>query len=605
MTPMMMEQPDLMDYIRRIPRAADFQPTGLTRSVYLDLMEAAIASYPLQELAELWGREEEGAAALPDIQTASRVACVLGGLLASGRQQQHLPVWLMLMEACCRKVSGMSGDIMADFAVKELLLAYRAMKPLLADSQLQHYRSLLATIDPYANYACTLAAHKDKAHLHNINVYNMVGEYLREAEGLTDSSAYFAAHWPLQLERFDHNGMYRDPGCPLLYDLTTRCQIQTLLAAGYRGSFYHELDENLQRGGLFTLFLQSAADQFPFGGRSNQFTFNEVLVAANGEYEAARYHRLGEEQVAAACKRNAHLAVRAIQRWVMEAKPPRHIKNGYPTSSGYGAEPYGYYDKYMITLGSFAYLAYLVADDAIAEGPCPAETGGYVIATSPDFHMIVAHAAGQSLQIDTSANPQDDATGLGRYHRRGTPAELALSIPFTATPGYLLALGLLAQNLSLCAGWDRGDGSLLYLADIHESLSHQIELREVRIERIAFQLIYSGPGLTGLHELRETYVLDETGLTLTAQIVSSLGGNVHYQIPLFAYDGEVASELVVHGNTIKVAYREQEYTITTSASFTVSDLLYGNRNGAYRLAHIQSATDTVTVHLRLAESIVV
>ncbi|GBF72529.1 hypothetical protein PA598K_00785 [Paenibacillus sp. 598K] len=644
----------LYAYIDEMEVPADFVTTGETRETYLQLMEASLSGYGLELADASWGRDGEGRP--QDMQAYSRIVCVLGGLIGAGRRAELQPLWEQMMEAACRQLPRMTGDQMADFATKELLLAYKAMKLHVDAGQLRAWADLLATVDPEVNYVHTRTAVPDTDRLHNINLYNMAGEYLRQTEGMTDADSYLDAHWPLQLGRFDDNGMYRDPGCPLLYDLAARCHIQLMLAYSYEGPYAEELDRHLEAGGMMTLFLQSAAGHIPYGGRSSQFQFNEALAAACAEYEASRHQRAGRVKLAGAFKRSARLSAQAVRRWVLEMTPPRHVKNGYAIGSGYGAEPYAYYDKYMVTLGSFAYMAYLFADDAIAEQPCPAEAGGYVLATSPAFHQIVASAGGQSIQLDTAADGRYDATGLGRYHRRGMPAELGLSSPLSGAPGYLLPHGVAARAAAIGPGWERPDGTVAYLAEQAAGLEHRLTVHAEEADRVVFSLVYSGGELPDGHTLRETYALSPEGLDIEAvleleervadgdragELRAGEGMLLHdamaaeqgtagapgpgdlrgaqpgtdagtartdlspirYRVPLFCDNGAEESGLAIkcNGDDVQatVILGDDRYSLSTTGRLDIEEERCGNRNGEYRLAVIRSDERAIRVRLTL------
>src|SRR5690606_24219929 len=161
-------------------------------------------------------------------------ACVLAGLIAAGcLETSRLEEVCAMVGACCDELAGPGAVTHADFAVKETLLAIELLEPMAPVEQVAHWDALLARIDPETTYAEVLRPGRDPATLHNINVYMMVGEFLRERRGLTSTEDLFERHWPEQLRRFDSDGRYRDPGCPMLYDLATRVQVQHLLHSGY------------------------------------------------------------------------------------------------------------------------------------------------------------------------------------------------------------------------------------------------------------------------------------------------------------------------------------------------------------------------------------
>ena len=234
----------LANPLARLLRQEDppfFTPTGLNRECYLDLMELSLAGYTVEKIRSMMPNPGEP---VEDIQAFSRIALLLGILLANGRKQAHRDLFVEMMDLCTFTVSRKKGDTRNDFSVKEIMLALRGVKKLFSNSQMQTWLDEMARVDPRQNYTEFLK-HPDDPPLHNINIYNMAGEYLRELEGLTSTDAYFDLHWPMQLKRFDENGMYMDPNCPMLYDLTTRCQIELILGQGYGGPYAQTLDEKL------------------------------------------------------------------------------------------------------------------------------------------------------------------------------------------------------------------------------------------------------------------------------------------------------------------------------------------------------------------------
>lgn len=620
----------------------DFEPTGMDRGAYLDLMEIALEGWASgHELPENEGRESGAGGAAEkkksdwepsiaagfersDLQVRSRVLSCLGGLIANGRRTELGYLWARMMDEACEEAVRQQGDLTADFAVKELMTAFLAMKPFSGEAARNRWRELLGRIDPSVQYACTLDQEPNEEKLHNINVYNMVGEQLRAAEGLTRPEAYFARHWPVQLRRFDANGMYADPGAPMLYDLTVRAQIGLMLNAGYEGPFRAELDDRLRAGGLTSLFMQSASGQIPYGGRSAQFNFGEALHAAVCEYEASRYARLGELRAAGAFKRSARLAIRSIGRWLRpeDGSLPRHLKNAYPPLAEYGAEPYGYYGKYMITLGSFAYLAWLAADDTIAEEACPAEIGGYALRTSELFGQVFANAAGRSIQLDLRGSRGYDPVGLGRYHRRGMPEELSLSVPCVRDPAYRLPEGAASADVCIGPGWTSAGGSRRSLAEISDGLDIEVEALREAPEGIELRIVYGGPALTGVGRIEERYALSERGLEICCRLLpeaeagadsaeprpdkseAAVGAAaLDYRVPLLADNGAGRSEIDIEAGRACVrvgAYRYRVETDGIASSDAAEE--YGNRSGVYRVVRFAARGQEIRLKLDVENS---
>lgn len=237
---------DMLGWVRNQPIPSTFTNTGLSKSIYLDIMEQTLNAYSKEELERRLPSSADER--IDDLQAYARITSIMGILIAQGRLADYAPLWDRMMEACCVDLHQSEGNQMADFSVKEIMLAFLAIEEQLDVNVRERLLALLSLIEPERNYVHRLG---EDGHdqLHNINIYNMVGEYLREIVGLTDTETYFDVHWPKQLELFDSNGMYMDPNCPILYDLTTRCQIQLLLGYGYKGAFSGRLDDMLKKPG--------------------------------------------------------------------------------------------------------------------------------------------------------------------------------------------------------------------------------------------------------------------------------------------------------------------------------------------------------------------
>ncbi|MEK3882053.1 hypothetical protein [Paenibacillus sp. PL2-23] len=565
--------------------------TGITKETYLDMMEMSFDAYSLERIQQ---RDKL------DLQVYSRLMTVLSCLIAAGRKQELLSLWNDMMTECCQEIITLRENMIADFSIKEIMFSLKLMKGNYSSQQEKAWFSYLRQVDPYVHFGSVLRRTEDTNKLHNINVYNMVGEFLRETEGLTDTTAYFSKHWPLQLLRFNMDGMYMDPGCPILYDLTTRCQLQLMMGFAYEGEYADRLDDHLRNAGIMSLYTQSAAFQLPYGGRSNQFLFNEILIAANAEYEASRYKQLGELELAGAFKRSAHLAVQSVMRWLY-ATPPRHIKNMYPIELNYGTESYGFYEKYMITLGAFLCIGYWFADDSIPECVCPAETGGYIKKVDNHFGFIYANAGGYSLQIDTSGNPTYDSTGLGRLHRAGVPTELALSVPLSAGAGCLLKDGVARIAASISAGWKTDQGDIRYLSQCGDDLAHELIVHEERTDLVRFTLKYEGSALGFDGKLVEDYELCHQGLKWTSRLDTPSEQDIYVRFPVLLTNGQEITTISHNEHSISVRLGAYEYRVAFCGNLELDLTPYGNRNGEYGLAIVRASGSMAQLHFQLQE----
>lgn len=560
---------------------------------YMDMIERAFSAYTLDELHALIETNEKHGVTEHGFP---RVASVLGLLIADGRQVALYPEFVRMMDLSCHaahavKVAGgaearltrQRGNAGNDFFVKELLFALSACERVgIAAEHTPRWRAELARVVPLENYK--EVGFDRRVPIANWGAYNLAGEYVRLQMGLCDTAAYIEDQLPYQLDHLAENGMYRDPHEPMLYDLATRAQFAVMLHFGYDGAHAAVMSEALRRAGLDTLKAQSVTGEIPFGGRSNQFLFNEAYLCACMEFEACRYRRTGDPAMAAACKRSAALAFSSIGAY-MARNPDKHVKNAFPKDSPYGCEPYAYFDKYMISLGSFLYLAYLMADDSIEEGIAPCERGGYVWESPACFHKVCAACGEYFIELDTCADPAYDATGLGRIHRRGVYSHLGLSCPFPQSPNYAIADAAYpeTENPFPCAitpVWHTAQGETA-LSLPRADLAHTLTVLTEGEEAVSFRLRYTAPSFVGCTYIEEEYCLTESGLRYTATADGE--GQMSVRVPALLFDGARESDIFLVGGQLEVRLDGACYRVKSadSAASLTSHILK-NRGGIYR-----------------------
>ena len=594
----------------------DFIPSGLTSERYLNVLETTLNAFSEQELLKM--TEDAEKKGIEDYQTIARIICVMAVLMSRGRMLQYRAMWDRMMDVACTVPCTMSNNSLLDFGIKDIMTAFFEMEKFAKPEQLEIWRNGLKKINPYKQYSCVQTA--ESPIQHNINVYNISGEMLRGLKQLCDPSKYIAEQLPYHLQNcFDENGMYDDGPQPMLYDLATRTQIQIALQYGYNGVFAATLDNNLKSGALYTLFTQSAAFEFPTGGRSNQYLFNEGLIASCCEFEASRYHKLGDNKKAGAFKRAAHLAILSIDRW-MKQTPPKHIKNGYPWNSAYGTEGYGYYNKYMITLGSFLVPAVLAADDCIEEFPCPAELGGYVLPTSKRFHRVFANCGGYSIQIDYKPDSHYDCKGVTRLHKNSVATETALSGGIVKCPGYSVDTqqtsanlsdsniaskklsnqkeNMNPSNMSINPAVCFEDGIWHSLANAGNMLSAKIKSISENSKLVEFEIEYEGESLPCT--LVEKYTITENTITLKACYDTKSAIAVSYEVPIIVTNGSDVSTVNAKSGKAEVAYCGGIYTVNGPDKCVLSKEKYLNRNGNYTaLRFFEYGKSEITITLCL------
>ena len=597
---------DFYKYINDAKMPPGFIPTGIVKDDYLDVIELCVKAYDKKSIED---RLPEPGEMVGDIHAYSRIAGGIAALLSNGRIPEYQDLWIAMMDALCNDFYRRTPPNPLDFALKETMLGFKAMKPFISKSKQEYWLELLGRIIPEKNYSNTETHFGGWDHIRNWNIYAMAGSWLLETEGYTDTSEFFNKYWEHQFKYFDDNGMYMDPYNPVLYDLTTRVQAQLIPGYGYRGKFFTQLDENLKKGALATLFYQSAAAELPFGGRSNQYLFNESLLTSNFEFEATRWKNDGNLKLAGMYKRAARLAIKSISRWLQADDGARHTKNFYPTESKFGVEGYGYYDKYMMTMGVFLFIGLPFTDDEIEEFPCPAELGGYIFETTEHFHKIFANCGSYSIEIDTAGDFFYDATGLGRIHKTGAPTELALSAPSGQLHDHRYKTpGCITTDLALTPGWDSG-GEIQFLASTSNISSHsfnyikndfdseeafeeyknafnnglEYKLSGIKTstDKTELTIKYSGEAIKGVDSVTENYKITGNGIELEAVLENPLGENIYFLTPAFITNGRNKSIIECEETRLTVTSMGWIYTVETDGKFIKYDDILGNRNGKY------------------------
>ena len=420
-----------------------------------------------------------------------------------------------------------------------------------------------------------------------------VSELFRHNMGLCSAEFPYDDHLCYQMQWIDENGMYMDKKGsvyhhPMVYDLVSRGLFCLLLHFGYRGAYYEEIDSALERAGILTLKMQSTTGEIPFGGRSNQFLHNEAWLATVLEYEAVRYARKGDSLLAARFKAATERALDNCEAW-LNRTPIRHVKNDFPTETGYGCEDYAYFDKYMITTASFLYTAYLICDDSIPTKE-PTDEGAEVFVTSPAFQKVFLRAGEYCAELDLDADEEYDASGLGRIQRKGAPSAICLAAPCPAHPIYRVSNSA-TPALSICPG-TMVDGEWRFAT----SPDARYALLNVSREQDTATVTVQCTHVNGeIHTVR--YLVSEGGIEIT----HSGNGTLAHLLPAFFFDGTSHTEIQADANVLTVCYKGWCYRAETNGKIEKLSRLAQNRNGHYQ-CYLASATDALTVRITIEKT---
>lgn len=555
------------------------------KELYLDIMEKSLDAYTDERIRDYIdevkrnGLSEHG---------FPRLAVNIGILISYGRRTDLLDTFIEMMNICCKEMTEHKAQ--NDFSMREIccVIILAEKRKTVDCGLLNKWKSRLAAFDPWTLY--NAVAESPDTPIGNWALFAAVSEFVRGVLCGTDTTEFVDWQISSQLLSVDCNGMYQDnPPIynPMVYDIVPRQLMAFLLMFGYKGKYAERIEQILNGTAELTLKMQSVTGEIPFGGRSNQFVNNEPMLTAYCELEATRYARGGNLERAGEFKAAAELAAKKTLEY-LNIVPISHIKNRYGIETHIGCEDYGYFNKYMITVASNIYMAYLFADDSIAPTVSPAEKGGYVISTSEKFHKTFLNAGGYFIELETYADFHYDANGLGRVHKKDCSPFVCLSVPFTAHPLYTLE-GENPHAASICCYAER-NGELLLGSENYAEYKLLNSAYSDNTAAASFSCRLAD-GVTVIQK----YFLSENGVDITLSGAKKTG----FLIPVFDFDGSENTVVTVTDNSVSTRYGSSVCTYRFDGEISDKFKYFFNRNGRYRLYRVKSNR----LHIEISKNI--
>lgn len=544
--------------------------------------------------------DENGAVIDPVIlieyyQSSSRFVSACAVLLYHGRCMEYKEKIFRVMDHCCGGLYRPdSVNRSPDFWMRELATAYFCLKDIAPPERVKKWREDLAKVDPEVNYKFVSSDPVQRHTFHNWAVYASAGESMRETYGISGPQGalwgkrFFDEYIRHQWWRFNEYGMYRDPGDPFTYDITTRLQLETALHAGYNGIWKDGLRRVLDDAMFTTLLFMPPSGQVPYGGRSSQFYFQEGIISALCELAAVRYKK-NEPVLAGAFKRQAHLSALAVREGLLRDDGKLfHLKNYFSAESRHGCDQYGHYSAYSLLAGSFFALAALFSDDTIAETPAVSEIGGYLFQITNSFYKVFCNQAGNYLEFDLRPDPAYDACGLGRILMKDLPWGLLPVMGFAREGNYCIAPEFSPNQYATAVApeWDDKNGIHRRMADYSavpsaphlpkgpETLS-QDDIKE--LEPGVWQISYE------MWEAKVIYTADlrkDNQVLLTLHISGDVQ-NAAMIVPVLKFDGSHRPQTELSGSGFTSLMSGQTLICTTNGRKADFSGTAVNRTGIY------------------------
>ncbi len=504
----------------------------------------------------------------------ARFCGALGQLIRAGRMLKYADrLYLSYSHLLNLLAYDFEPEYFAEFWVKELVFAYLG---------------LLSIDYPLLNRDIWEKITWRKYGFHFFNNYNNAIAYALASEAcmldarLGGDDNFFDAWAPVLFDGFNRkNGMYIDPGSPMAYDMITKQQILFAITKGANGEHKDKALELCKRGAVSSLYMQSVTGQMPFGGRTNQFLCVETILAHFFEMLSSLECQISHNKESGIYKRAAHAAVNSIEPW-LEMKPFRHIRQGFEPKLGHGIDSGGVYTVYGLLTSSILGTAYFesIGNEKTSCYETPAEAGGSVFVTDKDFHKVFASCGKYHIEIDTCADIEKDATGLGRFHKEGIMPETALSGSCASEPSYSYALNEIEPfACAIGPAWLDENNETVSLAGYDsDKISYSINIMQESRECVAFSITYD---LSGKF-IEETFQLSDKGLLYN---ISGDMQGLHITVPIIKTDGMESGCVRINDEGILVEYRDSYFKIICEKP-ELSCGLCANRNAVYEIARI-------------------
>ena len=557
------------------------------KTIYIDIIEKALTAYTEERIRDYIEKVKRNGLTEHGFP---RLGANIGILMAHGRRRELKNTFVEIIDLCLDGFAHPFTNEKAgnNFAIREVCHALAELEKtdVIDREQIADWKDKLAALDIPTTY--THIVSEENPYPANWAYFAVLSEQARGLLCGIDATGFLEHQLPSQLARLDENGMYRDhslagPHQPMVYDIVTRNLIGLSLFMGYNGKYAKRIEKMVEDSDDLTLKMQSVTGEIAFGGRSNQCIHNEMLQANYYELRATLLSRIGDLEKAGMFKAAAKKAVKACMQWLNE-KPISHVKNHFDPDLQLGCEGYAYFNKYMITVASNAYLAYLVADDSIEPTAAPADIGGFIAETGEDFHKVFMNSGGYFLEFDCNADTHYDANGLGRVHKKNCDSRVCLSVPFPCGKPNYKSETPNQHPLSICCFKNTADG---IICSAQDGVKHVLTSKTECDSQCAVTFVCN---FSEEQTVTEKYTASSTGVDI------EFCGADGILVPVFLFDGANETEIEVSNEQIVVKYNGS----FCKYAFSGEPQEYGvffNRNGRYRAYKI----NTDKLHIEIGD----
>lgn len=445
----------------------------------------------------------------------------------------------------------------------------------------------------------------------NWNCKALAGHWLLVHYGIQQDDGYVADSLLRQGQWFDNeHGLYAEG--PATYDIFPRAWLADMLAHGYAGPGSAVLTEALDRGAISSLFMQSPTGELATGGRSSQHLWSDALQCVTFEWAAGRALAAKEVELAGVFKRAARRALLAIYQWRRPSGEFWIVKNHAPPEHRFGYEVYSSHSQYnLLTATALGYAFELAqASEAAIEAWTPAERGRSSFVAGPGLDRAFATAEGTQVEVALAPVPLQTPRGIIRVQMKGLPPQLPMTDAVPAIAMFHLP-NPIGPAIALGPAWLSAEGTsrdlmerpIVSLAELDRQSVSTSLVRATRTAGGSFMAIHhaiSQPGAP--KEITEAVEIESNAVTITWSWSSFNESLLMLRVPLFAHDGENASQIcgTDDGAAIRLAWQGREVRferVGPGEPFRLDDRRFPFRCGWFCVAELPVTRQRASLRL--------
>jgi hypothetical protein len=291
-----------------------------------------------------------------------------------------------------------------------------------------------------------------------------------------------------------------------------------------------------------------------------------------------------------------------MKSWYAEPGRFHVVKNRFHPAERQGFEQYTVSTTYNFWALAALALAADVADETVEPSEIPAERFSYAVESGDEFHQLVAACGGTMAVVELAGDPNYTPTGIVRIAKHGVPSQLGPSEGSVARPSF----ASLSPGAFLAHGpaWRDRLGNLHSIAEVmatpviarfYKPYFPAVRVRQ-RDERLEVVLTWRG-GFSGARTIDLTLELSGDGARVTEQVDVAVPLATPDQpwmeahVPIFADDGETASEIESDGELLRVRRGSDTLTLRVEEGgpLTIDSTSIGSRIGILNRAVIPGA----------------